>query len=307
MHDTVSQSMAAYPTMSLTRQLDEDKCAAFRARLTVKKRPEDELQHGAMRGDLRKVQKSIELRADPSHMNVRGVTALMLSASSAGKDAISVLKELHKEKADMQMRDHNGWAALHHACRNGKLEVVRELLELNADPLVVANDHKTGLMLAIMEGNCELVREMLKVKPIRNQISEKDKLGATALHFAVKGGALEITKVLLESSAKANSKDVDCRTPLMWACEHGQIDCARTLAKKGCDLDAKDKSQRSALIYACLSSYEGVALWLLKKCADPHSADVAGDTPLSIAHELGLSELKKFVKSQMTAVEDLID
>jgi len=281
----------------------EEATAALKARLAVR-RPDDDLQHGAMRGDLKKVQRALEMRSDATKVNSRGVSPLMLAASSSGKEAIEVLKELHRRQADIQKRDNNGWTVFLHACRNGKLEVARELLNLDADPSTTTKDHKTSLMLAVMEGKIDLVRELLKLKPVRLQLGERDNLGATALHFAVKGGAVEITKVLLEAQARPNTKDIDQRTPLMWACEHGSMECARSLAKKGAELDSKDKGHRSALLYACLNGYEGVALWLLKKGTDPNAKDVSGDSALSIAQELGLAELKKFIKLQ-TLQEDV--
>jgi len=281
----------------------EEATAALKARL-ADRRPDDDLQHGAMRGDLKKVQRALEMQADPTKVNSRGVSPLMLAASSSGKDAIEVLKELHRRQADIEKRDNNGWTVFLHACRNGKLEAARELLNLDADSSSITKDRKTSLMLAVLEGKLDLVRELLKLKPVKQQLCEKDNLGAAALHFAVKGGFSEITKVLLECQARPNQKDIDQRTPLMWACENGQMECARSLAKKGAELDTKDKGHRSALLYACLNGYEGVALWLLKKGADANAKDVSGDCAMSVAQDLGLAELKKFIKLQ-TMSEDV--
>lgn len=280
--------------------------AMIKARLAQQtaRSPEDDLQHGSMRGELRKVKKALERRADVQVSNARGVTPLMLCASSSGKEALEVLKELQDSKSEIQRKDNNGWTALHHSCRNGKLETLKLLISMHADPSTTTKDHKTSVMLAAMEGKTDLVRELFKWKTCRMQVGDKDSLGATAVHFAVKGGALELTKLLIENTARVNSKDIDYKTPLMWACEYGKLDCIRALAKKAAEVDSKDKCHRSPLLHACLNNYEGVALWLLRKAADPYANDVSGDTPLSVANDMGLSDLKKYVKMRMTEVDD---
>lgn len=266
--------------------------------------PEEDLQHGSMRGELRKVKKAMERRADVNFTNSRGVTPLMLCASSSGKEALDVLKELQEFKSDVAGKDNNGWTALHHACRNGKGESLKLLISMHADPATATKDHKTTVMLAAMEGKADLVRELFKWKTCRMQVGDKDTLGGTALHFAVKSGACELAKLLIENTARVNCKDIDYKTPLMWACEHGKLDCVRALAKKAAEVDCKDKCHRSPLLHACLNNYEGVALWLLRKTADPYANDVSGDTPLTVANDMGLSDLKKYVKMRMTEMDD---
>mmetsp|Transcript_146901 Transcript_146901/g.469412 ORF Transcript_146901/g.469412 Transcript_146901/m.469412 type:complete len:180 (+) Transcript_146901:225-764(+) len=169
---------------------------------------------------------------------------------------------------------------------------------MHADAGTKTHDDKTTLMLSTMEGKVELVKEILKDKKLQLQVQDKDALNITALHHSVKGGFVDILKVLIEHNAKVNSKDVDAKTPLMWASEHGKLDCVKILAKKGAEIDTKDKCHRSALLYACMNSYEGVALWLVKKSADPYQPDVEGESPLSIADDMGLADFKRTVKLQ---------
>ena len=107
---------------------------------------------------------ALEMRADLSKANSRGVVPLMLVASSSGQEAPEVLKELLKRRADVQTRDSNGWTSFLHACRSGKTAVVKELMALGSDPSEMTKDHKTSLMLAVLEGKVDLVRELIKVK-----------------------------------------------------------------------------------------------------------------------------------------------
>jgi len=198
-------------------ELDVD--PALRARLAqIKHDPDNDLQRGAARGDLQKVRRAIGMRADPALKNIRGVTPLMLCSSSSGKEALEVLKELLEKKGDLNARDGNGWTAIHHACRNGKIEAARFLMQLSSDPGTKAHDDKTTLMLAAMEGKLDVVSELLKARQVKAQVPDRDALGATALHYSSKEGSSSITKCLLEHSAKVSSKDIDSRTPMMRHC-----------------------------------------------------------------------------------------
>jgi len=247
-----------------------------------------------------------EAGATADSMNARGMTPLMLASSSNGKDAMEVLRLLLEKASDMMTKDKNGWNCLHHACRNGKTEVVKHLLSLKHDPTTMTNDHKTTLMLAALEGKYEIVRKLAEDEKVRAQATQKDALGVSALHCAGKEGSPEITKLLLESSARANATDIEGKTPLMWACEHGNLECAKAIVKRGGDINGRDKTERTPLWFACMSSYEDIALWLFKKLGDPNFRDIVGESPLMIAEELGLNKFKSEIKLG-GATDDLAD
>eukprot|EP00928_Gymnodinium_smaydae_P081978 TRINITY_DN65407_c0_g1_i1.p1 TRINITY_DN65407_c0_g1~~TRINITY_DN65407_c0_g1_i1.p1 ORF type:complete len:397 (+),score=113.11 TRINITY_DN65407_c0_g1_i1:82-1191(+) len=266
--------------------------------------PDEDLLRHATRGDLTRVQRALEAKANLSKTNARGVSALMLASSSFGKEGIDVVKMLESKKADLHARDINGWTALHHACRNGKTEVCQLLITLQADPTSKTSDKKTCLMLAAIEGQVDLIKELFKFKQVRDQIGDRDALGTTCLHFAVKDAGVEVTRLLLEHGAKVHSKDIDGKMPIMWACEHGKLECAKQLSKRSADVDSKDKSQKTPLLYACINCYEGVALWLIKKGADPNHRDLLGQSPMVIADENGLGEFKRAIKMRRMEAED---
>lgn len=268
-------------------------------------RVQGDLLHGCMRGDVTRVQRAIMSKADISLMNVRGVTPLMLACSSSGKDALGVVKALLARGASVTEEDGNGWMPIHHACRNGKTEVVKYLISTNVDASKTTKDGKTSLMLATVEGSVDVMNELLKSTKVRSQVTDKDVLGRTALHIAVKEGFIEITKSLMERSARVNAKDAEGRQPLMVACEHGRLECAKVLTKKGAEVNSQDKLKRTALMYACLNGFEVLAKWLvLKKNADAYMEDQNGDSPFDVANDLGLVAFKHVVKNHKLAQEE---
>ena len=63
---------------------------------------------------------------------------------------------------------------------------------------------------------------------------------ATALHWAVYNGHLEIAKALVSSGADLTARTKDGRTPLHWAAISGQLRCVHYLVKCGADIHARD-------------------------------------------------------------------
>ncbi len=215
-----------------------------------------------------------------------------------------VLRTLIGKTVDVRARDLNGWQALHHACRSGKADAVKFLIGLGIDPTVTTTDGQTALILATVEGQFDLVTDLLKVKDIRSCITDKDASGFTALHYGVQGGYLDIAKLLLEMKARVNAKDAEGKQALMVACENGKSDCVRLLYKNDAELDGIDKSRRTPLMYACLACHESIALWLVGKRANPNMRDANHETPLDVAEELGMLQIKEAIKLRKIEEQD---
>jgi len=96
-----------------------------------------------------------------------------------------ITKELLRNGADVDSRDHLGRTALHQAVVANHRSDVVELLKSGAD------------------------------------ISARDNNGRTALHLAAAVKGLEVLKVLLEEGADVNVRDNDGKTPLQMAAMDG--------------------------------------------------------------------------------------
>lgn len=271
----------------------------------AKQQLEEDLLHGAARGDLKRVRRAIGDGAEVNQGNSRGITALMLAASSSGRDALEVLSMLLEERADLAARDANGWLTIHHACRNGRLEATRCLMQRAADPMLVTADGKTCIILAVMESQADLVEWLLKNKAVRDRVTDKDATGAAVLHYAVREGAVNIAKALIDKHARVNARDYEGRQPLMIAAEQNRSDCLKMLCKRNAEIDGIDRSRRTPLMYACLGGNESLAKWLVeKKGADAFHEDIHGDTPMSVADDLGMMALKNMVKQLRFEADD---
>ena len=138
---------------------------------------------------------------------------------------------------------------LHCACRHGRLNAVRALIELGVD------------------------------------FNHKDGDGKTPLHHAVcfhkEPEAMEMTLVLLAAGADINAVDGRGSTPLHCV---GHATCADVLVDTGADLEARDRQRQTPLYHAlCLyPEQEAVELTraLLAAGADINAVDGRGSTPL---------------------------
>jgi len=121
-------------------------------------------------------------------------------------------------------------------------------------------------------------------------LSSRTKFGETAMHRAVRGGALVTVNELIEAGAEIDSRDGLGKTPLMTCCStrakkytQGHFDVAMRLIEAGADPLAIDSKNSTALARAAENGHMNLVLALLKKGADPDSVDKDGKTPLMLA------------------------
>ena len=72
-----------------------------------------------------------------------------------------VLKEMLLLGSDPNIKDSNGWTALHYACHNGVIESVKILVEHNADINSFSNNKRTPLHLAAKMNRVDIVNYLI--------------------------------------------------------------------------------------------------------------------------------------------------
>lgn len=127
----------------------------------------------------------------------------------------------------------NGERSLHLAARLGYVELVQELLKINADIAATDSQGFTPLHLAAYFGHADVVQVLLKNKAKTNATNAK---GFSALHLAAKGGHANVVKKLLESKADIVAKDYKGYTALHWAAERGYANVVLELLSYSVDI-----------------------------------------------------------------------
>ena len=152
------------------------------------------------------------------------------------------------------------------ACRQGRLEILRELIEkFNFDPKYVMEHGHTLLHVAITEGHCEVVRYLVS----KHNLDPK----------------------------QANNEGV---TLLFIACDRGYLEAVRFLiCDLGCDPKVHGSLGESLLHIACGSGYLKLAQYLVtEQRLDPSAVNNFGETPLHFASSSGCLDLVKYLIEQ---------
>ncbi len=79
-----------------------------------------------------------------------------------------------------------------------------------------------------MNGNMDEVKRDHMVN-----VNNKDRLGMTALHYAVRNKRVDIVRLLLSHNANPNARDANGRDPLSYAAINGNIQIVELLLSHG--------------------------------------------------------------------------
>uniref|UniRef100_A0A8D2B0I9 Ankyrin repeat domain-containing protein 16 n=1 Tax=Sciurus vulgaris TaxID=55149 RepID=A0A8D2B0I9_SCIVU len=123
------------------------------------------------------------------------------------------------------------WTPLMMACTRKNLDVIQDLVEHGANPLLKNKDGWNSFHIASREGDPLILQYLLTVCP--DAWKTESKIRRTPLHTAAMHGRLEAVNVLLERCQyEPDCKDNCGVTPFMDAIQCGHIDIARLLLEK---------------------------------------------------------------------------
>lgn len=149
------------------------------------------LRQSAYDGKLEKVRELLDAGVDVNAQDGDGHTALMFAAFNGHSEIVLLLLD---HEAVIERRDLMGRTALLYAATGPFPETVKILLDKGAEPNIVdSNEHFSPLMHAAAEGNLDVVKILLEYNADR---SFKDVDGDDAESFARQAGHTEIADLL---------------------------------------------------------------------------------------------------------------
>jgi ankyrin repeat protein len=194
----------------------------------------------------------------PEHINARGGRMVTPLVAALHEKHFEVAELLHQHGADVDVR--SNWLdtpPLVTACIDGTLDIVQWLLNHGADVNAASNEPCAPIHSAVGWDRLEVVRTLLEFNA---DIDIRVEFGRCPLHQAAApyrgNDHLGIMQLLLDHGANPNARDDDGSTPLHhcsswermhYALIHGTVEGARLLLKYGAIIDAEDNKGRTSL------------------------------------------------------------
>ncbi|CAE7569173.1 ANKRD50 [Symbiodinium sp. CCMP2456] len=159
---------------------------------------------------------------------------------------------------------------------------VEQLLRENADPNPPDRLGHTALLYAVYEGNLKLVETLLHAGA---RLEAHDEDGNVPLIYAAGLGDLDlkVVEALLKAGAQVEAHGRTGETALIVAANHGLLQVVEALVKAGAQLEARDEFGRTALTCAAEAGHLKVVEGLVKVKAQLENRKDNGDTALMVA------------------------
>eukprot|EP00937_MAST-01D_sp_MAST-1D-sp2_P001022 g1022.t1 len=186
----------------------------------------DTVLHVAARwGHHKIVRKCLRWGFDVNRENYDGLTALQLAVAHGRSQAAEYLIA---KQARFEVQ---GRGLLHAASASGLADVVRELLNRDADANGLDDDLRTPLHDAAAAGDADCVRQLLAAGAVADAADRDD---AVPLHLAAAGGHAEAAEVLLNAGADVTLRDGAGHLAWRHALAAGHEACAKALREWWC-------------------------------------------------------------------------
>ena len=277
---------------------------------------------------------------DVNTRNADHHTVLHIAARDGHAEIVQVLVDAD---ADVNLQANGGWplggkevnesyTPLMYAAEKKHADVVRILLDADADVAIGTSEaavpgEKTALHMAAGSGSVEIINLLLDAGAA---IDEQDGFGRTPLVYAVLFQRRKAVEHLIIAGADVNLCTHRGETPLMRAAAYNLDEVVRLLLEAGASIDLQTsepiglvdsnwgKNRFSilpigitALMFAVVDADVIVAHRLLAAGADITISNSEGDTALSLANRLGLTEildlLEAAVNENLPDVPDVPD
>jgi len=116
-----------------------------------------------------------------------------------------------------------------------------------------------------------------------------------SLHEVIKGGNIEVTKLLIEHNANVNKADEYGQTPLYMAAGGGHLETVKLLIEHNADVNKSNFIGVTPLYRAAAEGHLDIVKLLLEHNADVNKADKYGHIPLYLAAQRGHLEMLKLL------------
>ena len=249
-------------------------------------------------------------RRRSSVISVAAGRTCLHEASSEGH--VKIVECLCSNGFSPDSKDHENVTPLYLAAQNGRLEVIRYLVEhASGNPTDEDIYGLTALHVASACGHFDVVEYLAPMFDYVPVTTKKTKLpaGQTPLHLAAFEGHKEVAEYLILSRKHPVKLDTSQCTPLHYAVMKGNIDVAKYLVEH-CQVEMNgDIKGKTPLHFAAAYNNVEIVQWLVdeRKC-NPACVTLSEKTPLHLAAENNCTSVIDFLmhkgKVDLTAIDD---
>jgi uncharacterized protein len=158
-------------------------------------------------------------------------------ASAAERGDLAAVRDLIRNKADVNATQPDGSTALHWAVYRNDVAMIDSLLLAGAKVKVTNRNGISPLFMASLYGNPPVINSLLKRGA---DAKEKGPNGETMLMLAARNGNPEAIRLLIAAGADVNAKEtLRGTTALMWAVEQKHPAAVKALLAGGADVKAR--------------------------------------------------------------------
>lgn len=208
---------------------------------------------------------------------------------------VNLVEEALKINHVNTKNDH-GLTALHVAINQDALDIIKLLMNKNANPNISCNQSYTPFHIAASKGNIEALKLMYK----KSELEFVTREGATALLLAARSNSLEAVNFLVAKGCSCKALDAKGNGLLHYAAGSSTPKILSELLTKDPDSISILNNHKATLLHAAAEQgkWETCQI-LISKGLDPTECDDMGNTIMHYAAEFGNEEvLEKLLSSE---------
>lgn len=235
----------------------------------------------------------LESKAHYNLKDMNGFNALHWAAFGGSEGVLELFLQIKEFVSLIDAPDALGCTPLMYAAESGSEKACRLLLNKNADILKSNNQKETALHIATLSENFSAVKLLSNSKDFKKLINQKDRAGFTAFDLALEKDNVDICQILIINGAidsLAAAMDV-----MKLAINNNSIGVVKLIPKIFKDVVKNNGS--TLLICACKQNHVEIFEALLQLDADPFSKDKDEGTALNYAI---MAENTKFFRLLLT-------
>lgn len=204
-------------------------------------------------------------------------TPLQLAARSGKIDKVRFLLAQGADPRYVSPQGYTAITTLPAYLDPAHLEILKLLLQADADPNATSAYGESPLRIALREGNFAAVRLLLEYGADRDSVQMSDLMWTIAL------GSVEQVAAEIRAGADLSSRNEWEMSPWLLSLQTGDFDKAKLVWEQGADLTDRDRSSQTPLMHAVLAKHIEMTAWLISLGANLDDANFLDMTPLNLA------------------------